>query len=157
MRDYEFDDEPYVVIDKRSSGVGSFLLGLALGAAAALLMAPHSGAETRRRINTGARRARRAAEDAVGEVTSRVGDTFETARQRVEEKIEETRGAIEVKREQVERAVRAGREAAQQAREELESRLTETKAAYGAGAQVAREARADRAVGRATAAKGRHA
>jgi 2',3'-cyclic-nucleotide 2'-phosphodiesterase (5'-nucleotidase family) len=68
-----------------------------------------------------------------------VGDTFETAKQRVEEKIAEARGAIEMKREQVERAVQAGRDAARQAREDLERRLAETKAAYNAGAAVARE------------------
>lgn len=145
MRDYDFDDdEPYVVIEKRSGGFGSFLLGLAIGAGVALLMAPRSGVETRRRLRQRARRMRNAAEDAVGDVRDRVSETFETARQRVEERIDAARGAIEMKKEQVERAVRAGREAADQAREELELRLAETKAAYNAGAQVARDARAAR-------------
>ena len=53
----------------------------------------------------------------------------------------------------VERAVRAGREAADQARAELESRLAETKAAYNAGAQVARDAKVERV----TVQKGRSA
>jgi hypothetical protein len=44
----------------------------------------------------------------------------------------------------VSRAVDAGREAASQAREDLESRLAQTKAAYNAGADVAREARRHR-------------
>ena len=140
MRDYNYeDDEPYIVIEKSSGGMSSFLLGLAVGAGLALLLAPQSGAETRRTITRSARKMRRAAESAVGEVTQKVGDTFETAKQRVEEKIEEARGAIEMKRNQVERAMRAGREAAQQAREDLERRLAETKAAYNAGAQVARD------------------
>jgi poly-gamma-glutamate capsule biosynthesis protein CapA/YwtB (metallophosphatase superfamily) len=39
----------------------------------------------------------------------------------------------------------AGRAAAQQARDDLERRIAETKAAYQAGAEVAREARSDRA------------
>jgi gas vesicle protein len=142
MRDYDYDyedDEPYVVIERTSGGMSSFLVGLAVGAGLALLFAPQSGAETRRNITRSAKKMRRAAETAVGEVTEKVGDTFETAKQRVEEKIEEARGAIETKRDQVHRAMQAGREAAQQAREDLERRLAETKAAYQAGAQVARE------------------
>jgi gas vesicle protein len=146
MRDYDFDeDEPYVVIEKRSGGMSSFLLGLAVGAGLALLFAPQSGLETRRSLSRNARKVRRAAEDAVGEVTEKVGETFETARQRVEEKIDEARTSIEVKKEQVQRAMQAGREAAQQARADLERRLAETKAAYNAGAQVARDAREARA------------
>lgn len=142
MNDYDFDeDEPYVVIEKRSGGLGSFVAGLAIGAAVALLLAPQSGAATRQRLATTAKRARRAAEDVVGDVTEKVSETFENAKQRVEEKLDEARGAIEMKADQVQRAVRAGREAAQQAREDLERRLAETKAAYQAGAQVARDAR----------------
>jgi gas vesicle protein len=145
MRDYEFDDdEPYVVIEKRSGGIGSFLLGLAVGAGIALLLAPQSGAETRRGLTRTARKVRRAAEGAVGDVTDRVSETFENARQRVEDKLDQARTAIEIKREQVERAVVAGREAAEQARADLERRLAETKAAYNAGAQVARDVRAER-------------
>ena len=140
--DYDIDDdEPYVIIEKRSGGVSSFFIGLAVGAGLALLFAPQSGEETRSRLTRSAKRMRHAAQDAVGEVTDKVGETFETAKQRVEEKIEEARGAIEIKRDQVQRAVQAGREAAQQAREDLERRLAETKAAYQAGAQVAREGR----------------
>ena len=50
---YENDDAydaPYVVIEKREAGVGLLVLGLALGAGAALLFAPQSGEETRRGI-----------------------------------------------------------------------------------------------------------
>ena len=46
-----------------------------------------------------------------------------------------------MKKQQVTRAMEAGREAAQQARGDLERRLAETKAAYNAGADVARGAR----------------
>jgi gas vesicle protein len=143
MRDSEYDDdgEPYIIIEKTSGGMSSFLMGLAVGAGLALLFAPQSGAETRQSIRRNARKMRHAAEDAVGDVTQKVGDTFETAKQRVEERIEEARGAIETKREQVARAVQAGRDAAQQARSDLERRLAETKAAYQAGAQVARESK----------------
>jgi gas vesicle protein len=152
-RDYEdedYDDEgPYVVIEKNSGGLGTFFVGLAVGAGLALLFAPRTGVETRRQLRRSAERMRDAAEDAVTDVTGRVQDTFETARQRVEEKIDAARDAIETKREQVQRAVDAGREAAQQARADLERRLAETKAAYNAGAQVARDARVERAAVRA--------
>ena len=149
--DHDFDDDdPYVVIEKHSSGVGSFLIGLAVGAGLALLFAPRSGAETRQALARGARRARRAAADkvadTVGGVTDKVTETFESARQRVEEKIERTRDAIEEKKDLVQRAVREGRAAANQARADLEKRLSETKAAYNAGAQVAKDARAAKAI-----------
>ena len=139
--EFDFDDDPYVVIERPSGGFGSFLIGLAVGAGVALLLAPQSGVETRRLIRRSARRMRRAAGDAARGVKDSVAGTFEEARQRVEEQIENARDAIESKRRQVERAVDAGREAARQAREDLERRLAETKAAYNAGAQVARDAR----------------
>lgn len=140
--DDEEDDVPYVVIEKSSGGLGSFFLGLAVGAGIALLLAPQSGDAMRRTLSRRAQRMKRAAEDAVAGAGETVQDTFAAARQRVEEKITEARDAIETKREQVQRAVEAGRAAAEQARADLERRLAETKAAYNAGAQVARDARA---------------
>jgi gas vesicle protein len=135
MARYEVDDDDrVVVIEKHSAGVTPFLVGLAIGAGAALLFAPRSGAATRRDIRRRARRVRRAAEQAVT-------DTFEDARQRVEEKIDTAREAIDLKRRQVNRAVDAGRAAARDARQELEHRIAETKAAYHAGAAVAHEDR----------------
>ena len=144
--DFDDDDEPYVVIEKHSSGVPSFLMGLAIGVGLALLFAPQSGAETRQQLARGARRVRRAAahkvSNAVGGVADKVADTFEHARQKVEEKIDRTRDAIVTKKDHVQRAVREGQAAARQARAELETRLAETKAAYKAGAAVAKDARA---------------
>src|SRR4029078_5987754 len=69
MSRYDFeDDQPYVVIERRSEGgVGAFLLGIALGAGVALLLAPRSGEETRRDIKRRARRVRRAAENVATE------------------------------------------------------------------------------------------
>ena len=52
--------------------------------------------------------------------------------------IDSARQAIDLKKHQAAEAIRAGREAAAQAREELEARLAETKAAYKAGADVSR-------------------
>ena len=47
---------------------------------------------------------------------------------------------VDMKRQQVQRAMEAGKAAAQEAREELEQRIAETKASYRAGASVARNA-----------------
>jgi len=130
-RSYDFDDEePYVVIEKQSGTLSSFFVGLAIGAGVALLLAPQSGARTRRGLQRRARRAQRAARQVANGVADTVADTFQDARRRVEEKIDTARQAIEVKKEQVQRAMEAGRAAAQQAREELERRIAETKASY---------------------------
>jgi gas vesicle protein len=140
MSRYTFDEnEPYVVIERESAGIMPFLIGAALGAGVALLLAPRSGAATRRDIKRRANRVRRAATDAVADVTNNVTETFGDARRRVEEKIDSAREAIDLKRRQVHRAMDAGRAAAREARGELENRLAETKAAYNAGAAVARD------------------
>lgn len=124
--DYE-DDEEYVIIERRSGGVGAFLAGLAIGAGLALLYAPQSGEETREGIRRGVRRAKKTVTDTVDEVQTRVTDAFENAREQVENRIETARNAIELRKQQVTRAVEAGREAAQQARADLERRIAESK------------------------------
>lgn len=133
MSRIDFDDDPYVVIERHDGSIGSFFLGLAIGAGVALLFAPQTGAATRRRI-------RRSAE----KVKDAAVDTYEEARAQVEERIEAARHQVEVRKQQVSRAVSAGREAAQQAREDLERRIEETKAAYRADADDARTSRAAR-------------
>lgn len=155
MRQYEdFDDEEeggFVVIERPGgAGIGTFLLGAAIGAGIALLFAPRSGAETRADIRRRARNAKDAASRTVHGVTDTVTDTFQDARRRVEEQIDSARSAIEHKRDQVRRAVDAGRSAADEARLEIETRLAETKAAYRAGAAVARERGAQRQAAGAT-------
>jgi gas vesicle protein len=133
MRNDEFDDdEPYLIIEKNNGGVGAFLLGLAVGAGVALLLAPQSGEETRRNI---ARQARQARDRVSDEVSSRIS----TARDAVTDRVDRARQAVDLKRRQVERAVEAGRAAAQQARADLERRIAQTKAAYQAGTNAARE------------------
>jgi gas vesicle protein len=141
MRHYEHE-EPYVVIEKHSGGVSDFVLGALIGAGVALLFAPRSGRETRADIGRRARAAQDRVRDVAGGVTDQVVDSFEGARTRIEEQIESARSAIVAKKEQVSRAMEAGREAAHQARTDLERRLAETKAAYNAGADVARSGRA---------------
>lgn len=142
MRHHNHDDEPYIVIEKHSGGdVGNLLLGVLIGAGVALLFAPRSGQETRQEIGRKARQAGDAVKGVAEEVTGQVVDSFEGAKARVEEQIDSARSAIAAKKRQVSRAMEAGREAAQQARDDLERRLAETKAAYNAGAGVARNAR----------------
>ena len=138
MRHHDHD-EPYIVIEKHSGGAGTLLVGVLIGAGVALLFAPRSGAETRRDIRRRARSATNRVKGAAEGVTHQVVDTFESARNRVEEQIESARIAIETKKQQVARAMEAGREAANEARADLERRLAETKAAYNAGANVARQ------------------
>ena len=140
MRHHD-QEEPYIVIEKHSGGASELLLGVLIGAGVALLFAPRSGEETRGEIRRRARQAGDTVRGVAEGVTGQVADTFETARTRVEQQIDSARSALEIKRRQVSRAMEAGREAAQQAREDLEQRLAETKAAYNAGADVARAGR----------------
>ena len=137
MSDYDFD-EPYVIIEKHESSVGSLLFGIAIGAGLALLFAPESGVQTRQRVRRQARRVTQRAQSVAADVTGTVVDSFQQARQEVEERLDAARNAIEIKRQQVTRAVEAGRTAASDAREELERRIAETKAAYDAGGQPPR-------------------
>lgn len=131
MSDYEMDDdERYVVIERSEPGIGSFILGLAVGAGIALLFAPRSGEETRRDLQRRAKRVGDQAQDFVSEMTDSVSQTINAAKEKVEGRIDSTRQAVELKKRQVSNAVDAGRAAAQQARVELEQRIAETKAAY---------------------------
>lgn len=149
MSRHEYDDDDrFVVIERHTTSVMPLFVGLAVGAAVALLFAPRSGAATRRDIKRRARRVRRAAEQAASDVTGTVVESFEEARRRVEGRIDTARQAIDLKREQVSRAFDAGREAAQVARDELEQRLAQTKAAYAANDRGASDRTAtDRAAG----------
>jgi gas vesicle protein len=141
MRDYEYEaDGPFVVIEKETGSAASFLWGVAIGAGLALLFAPRTGEETRRAITTGARRVQRNARERAEELGDTVVDRYEQARRSVENRIDSARQAIELKRRQATRAMQAGRQAAHEARQELERRIAETKAAYQAGADVARSA-----------------
>jgi gas vesicle protein len=157
MRPHDHGDDPYVVIEKHSGSVGSFLIGLGVGAAVALLLAPQPGVETRRLVARRARdaggAARERARGLADDMSIEVGGQLDRARTAVTSRVDRARDAVELKRQQVQRAVEAGRQAAQHAREDLERRIAETKAAYQAGAQVARDA-GDRPAERAAAAAG---
>ena len=138
MDEYEWydDDEPYdlrdpyVIVERREPGIGTFLAGLALGAGVALLLAPRTGEETRREIARRARRAQDAAQDFVEDMSGTVADKFQEVRASVEERIEATLDAVDDKKRRVSGAFHAGRAAAREARGELEQRIAESKAAY---------------------------
>jgi gas vesicle protein len=128
--DEPYDREPYVIIERREAGVGSFLIGLALGAGVALLLAPKSGEETRRGLAQRARRAQDAAQDFVEDLSGTVADKFQEVRASVEERIEATLDSVDNKKRRVSNAFHAGRAAARDARGELEQRIADSKAAY---------------------------
>jgi gas vesicle protein len=137
MDEYDwYDDDPYlaerpyVIVEREQAGFGSLVIGLALGAGLALLLAPQSGQETRRGIARSARRAQQAAQDFVEDVSGTVADKFSDVRATVEERIEATFDAVDAKKRQVTNALEAGRAAARQTRGELEQRIAERKAAY---------------------------
>ena len=135
MDEYEwYDDEPYgepyVVVERHEAGVGPLILGLALGAGIALLLAPQSGEETRRSIARRARRAQEAAQELVEDMSGVVAEKYQDVRDRVGDRIDATLDAVDAKRRQVANAFDAGRAAARQTRGELETRIAERKAAY---------------------------
>lgn len=133
MSDYEFEeDEPYVVIEKRSGGVSTFLLGLALGAGIALLFAPQTGVVTRRDLRKKVRQVRDAAEGVVDEVAAKVEEKYDSAKAEVGDRLDTARGAVATKTRQVVEAIDAGRVAAREARADLERRIAATKASYQA-------------------------
>lgn len=134
----DYDAEPYVIVEKHSGGTGSFLIGVALGAGIALLLAPQSGRKTRRDIERRAREARDRAEEVAHDVSDRVSDRFARARSEVESRIDSAKSELDFRRQQVHSAVEAGRVAARDARAELERRIADTKAAYQAGVEEAR-------------------
>lgn len=129
-----YDDEPYaapyVIVERHEAGVGSFIVGLALGVGVALLLAPQSCEETRRSLASRARRAQDAAQDLVEDMSGTVAEKFNDVRNRVEERIESTIDAVDAKTRKVSNAFQAGRAAARQSRGELEDRIAERKAAY---------------------------
>jgi gas vesicle protein len=131
--------EPYVLIEEQSSEIGPFLLGIALGAGLALLLAPRSGVETRNAIRRRVRSAQDAARDAAGGVADRVSDTFTEAREELERRIESARAAVSMRTRQLADAVSAGREAARVAEDHARSRFS-----YSRGGQATRPGRQSR-------------
>ncbi|MBC7840678.1 MAG: YtxH domain-containing protein [Gemmatimonadaceae bacterium] len=105
--------------------MSAFLLGAAIGAGLALIFAPQSGEETRQSIKRGAKKAG----DATKRAGEKVTDALALAKADLESRIDTARSSIDLKKVQVSRAVDAGREAARAAREDLERRMAEQRAA----------------------------
>ena len=142
MSRYDYEaDEPFVVIEQQQGSTSSFFWGLLIGAGMALLLAPQTGIETRQGIKRRARRVSTTARRTAEGISDTVSDRYQYARQTVEDRLDAARRAIDLKKQQASRAIEAGRHAAQEARDELERRIAETKAAYQAGADVARGGR----------------
>jgi gas vesicle protein len=127
MRDYDEDGVPYVVIERSGSGLFPFVWGALLGAAAALLLAPKSGAETQEELKERARRLREQAEGKVGELQGTLQEAFKSGREQVEEKYEYAKGKAAQGRDRAQQALDAGRKAARAARSEIETKLAESK------------------------------
>jgi gas vesicle protein len=103
--------------------LAGFLIGAVTGAAAALLLAPQSGEETRGQI-----------QERGSELQSRAGDLTETGRKRAEELAAQARSraeeaqhrgrlALDEQRSRLQEAVEEGKEAAGKKRDELTTRF----------------------------------
>lgn len=129
MRNYSFDGEPYVVIERHEAGIGPFLLGALVGAGVALLLAPRAGDATREMIGDSARRVRDRVLDAVDDAVDAAEARAEEARAELTDHVHSARDAVRRRTRQVVDAVEAGRAAAHEARSELERRIAQSKAA----------------------------
>ena len=90
-----YDDERVVVVEEQgANAVGMLLLGLAIGAGAALLFAPASGVETRARIEREARRAGRRVKEMTDDVTGEIVDRVGRTRAGFDERVERARSAM---------------------------------------------------------------
>jgi len=134
MRDYDDDGVPYVVIERTGSGLIPFVWGALIGAAAALLLAPKSGAETQQELKERARQLRDRAEGKAGELQDTLHDAFSQGRRQVEEKYEVAKGKVQEGRERAQQALDAGKKAARAARSELEDRVADVRGSGGESA-----------------------
>lgn len=121
------DDKPVIIVERSSGGLGGFLLGLLLGAGAALLFAPQSGEETRRVIKHRGRQLRDDAQAKAEEWREQVEEGYGRARDRLEEGFDAARRGLRETREGAHDALDAGKAAVHSARDELERRLAESR------------------------------
>lgn len=123
----EYDNAPYIVIERHSGGVSPFLWGLLLGAGAALLLAPRSGEETQEEIRQRARRIRTAAEDRVGSVRGSVTDTINRTRSQLQGRFDSVRDSVDSGTQRAREMLDGGRRVASDARSELRRRVEEAR------------------------------
>ena len=124
----ERDQQPYVILEKRGSGLVAFLWGSLVGASVALLLAPKTGEETQKDLREGARRLR----DDMGEKFEDLRGSFEEGFERVREETVEHVDAARERQQMAGEAIKAGKDAARRARSDLERRVAESKATYKA-------------------------
>lgn len=115
------EDGPVVIVEE-GGGLGTFVWGLLMGAGLALLFAPQSGEETRRMLRQRGRRLWSAAEEKAAELQELVTDGFGDVKAKVEEVIDDRQQAVRD-------TIDAGRTTARSARDELERRLADARAA----------------------------
>jgi gas vesicle protein len=115
-------EPPVVIVEKSDGGLGPFFWGAVIGAGLALLLAPQSGEETRRQLKNRGRRLWAAAEEKAAEIQDLVAGGLEDAKSRVED-------AIDERRQHARDVVDAGKAAVHSARDELERRLSDARAA----------------------------
>src|SRR5262245_14464032 len=126
----KYDDSPYVLVERQSSGVGTFLFGALLGAGIALLFAPRTGDEVRKGITTRARKLRDSAENTVRNVQQSMDDALSNVRDQMIGRVEAAREAYD-----------SGRETARESRADMERRIREARAGFEAGVRAGRRGR----------------
>ena len=146
------NQQPYVIVEKHGSGLAGFVLGAAVGAVTALLLAPKSGRETQADLREGARRLREGAEERYGDLRGSVERGYDRARGEIEDRVETVRESVRDRRDRAEEALKAGKEAASRARSDLEARVAESKAAYRAALEERDDAGEDGGSGEETEA-----
>jgi gas vesicle protein len=121
------EDKPVIIVERSSGGLGGFLIGLLMGAGAALLFAPQSGEETRRVLKDRSRQLRDDAQAKAEEWREQVGEGYGRARDRIDDGVQAARRGLRDTRDGAQDALDAGKAAVHSARDELERRLAESR------------------------------
>ncbi|MCZ0936643.1 MAG: YtxH domain-containing protein [Gemmatimonadetes bacterium] len=128
----EQDQQPYVIVERRASGVVAFFCGALVGAGVALLLAPKSGRETQADLREGARRLKEGTEERFTDLRETLGDRYDRTRDEVGTRVGALRRNVADRQKKAGEALKAGKDAARQARSDLEARVAESKDAYRA-------------------------
>jgi len=120
----ERDSEVFIVEPDRGSGLGWFVVGAVLGAGLALLFAPASGEETRRRLRREAGKLKDRAEDVIDDLSYE----YDRVREDVEEKVDEVKEKVTGAARSLVDEARSRKTSVSAARDELERRLADARA-----------------------------